>query len=192
MVLDSIGSSRMGGRPVRRLRSAGCQVHFYQSISLYRLHRLNNRTHRELLVVDGSVAFTGGAGVADWWAKAGSRGPVWRDTMTRFEGPIVTALQSVFAENWLEASGEILIGRRHWPRVHAMDATEAMVVKSSPSDRATMSRAAFGDRAIAERLLEDFEGDLAVSDEIREAEWRGRPVIEKLVEPVCWILERQQ
>lgn len=92
VVLDSIGSSRISGAPVRRLRGAGCQVNFYQPVTLYRLHRLNNRTHRELLIVDGAVAFTGGAGVADWWASAGRRGPVWRDTMTRLEGPIVTAV----------------------------------------------------------------------------------------------------
>ena len=60
-------------RPARRLREAGCQVEFYQPITWYRLHRLNNRTHRELLVVDGRVAFTGGAGVADWWLQAGRR-----------------------------------------------------------------------------------------------------------------------
>jgi len=304
VVLDSIGSSRMGGRPAERLRGAGCDVRFYQSIDLYRLHRLNNRTHRELLVVDGSVAFTGGAGIADWWTKSGPRGPVWRDTMARLEGPIVTALQGVFAENWLEASGEILIDERHWPRLHPADSTEAMVVKSSPSDRATVSRAVFQmliegavrevaistpyflpdrslrqaltravqrgvrvrvlvpghhgdqrlvrlasrrmyrelldagirlfeyrpsmmhvkalvvdntwavvgttnidnrsfehndevnvavrDHAIAKRLLHDFEADLAMSDEITALGWRYRPVMEKLVEPVCWILERQQ
>jgi cardiolipin synthase len=304
VLLDSIGSSGMGGAPVGRLRSAGCHVHFYQSISLYRLHRLNNRTHRELLIVDGAVAFNGGAGVADRWAKPIGRALRWRDTMTRLEGPIVTALQGVFAENWLEASGEILIGPRHWPRIHAADSTEAMLVKSSPSDRATASRVvfqmliegaareiaistpyflpdrslrqalaraaqkgvcvrvlvpgrfadqqlvrlasrrmyrelleagirlfeyrptmmhaktlvvdrkwavvgttnidnrsfehndevnvAFRDPAIAERLFQDFEADLAVSDEITRVRWDARPVVEKLVEPVCWIMERQQ
>ena len=304
IVLDSIGSSRMGGAPVRRLRAAGCQVRFYQSVSVYRLHRLNNRTHRELLVVDGRVAFTGGAGVADWWAKSGHRGRPWRDTMAKLEGPIVTALQGVFAENWLACSGEILVGRRHWPRVADADSTEAMLVKSSPSDRATASRlvfqmliegaakeiaistpyflpdrslrqalaratrrgvrvrvlvpgrvsdqrlvrlasrrmydelldagirlfeyrpgmmhakalmvdgawavvgttnidnrsfehndeinVAFRNPAIAERLLQDFEADLAMSDEITLRDWSLRSRVEKLVEPVCWILERQQ
>ena len=304
IVLDSIGSSRMGGAPVRRLRRAGCHVHFYQSISFYRLHRLNNRTHRELLIVDGAVALTGGAGIADWWAAPGRRGPMWRDTMARVEGPMVTALQGVFAENWLECSGEILIGPRQWRRLGDAAGTEAMLVKSSPSDRATASRVvfqmliegaareiavstpyllpdrslrqafaraarrgvrvrvlvpgrfadqrlvrlasrrmyhelldggirlfeyrpammhaktlivdgtwavvgttnidnrsfehndevnvAFRDPAIAERLLQDFEADLAVSDEITSRQWTARPVIERLVEPVCWILERQQ
>jgi cardiolipin synthase len=316
VVLDSIGSSRMGGARVRRLRAAGSRVYFYQSPSLYRLHRLNNRTHRELLIVDGAVAFTGGAGIADRWAIPSRRAPSWRDTMARLEGPIVTALQGVFAENWLECSGEILVGPRHWPQLHAAaqgpcgprgrdaDSTEAMLVKSSPSDRATASRVvfqmliegatrdiaistpyflpdrslrqalvraaqrgvrvrvlvpgrlvdqrmvrlasrrlypelldagirlfeyrpamlhaktlvvdrtwavvgstnidnrsfehndeinvAFRDRKIATRLLQDFKADLALSDEITPREWNARPVVEKLVEPMCWILERQQ
>ena len=126
----------------------------------YRLHRLNNRTHRELLVVDGRVAFTGGAGVADWWLKPSapslrhgsrsvrpaaraSQSTAWRDTMARVEGPIVAALQGVFAENWLECCGEILTAPRHWPTLRPAGPTEAMLVKSSPADRATSSRVVF-------------------------------------------------
>src|SRR4030095_12087369 len=56
IVVAQIGSSRWGGHAARRLREAGCRLEFYQSIRWYRLHRLNNRTHRELLVIDGQVA----------------------------------------------------------------------------------------------------------------------------------------
>jgi cardiolipin synthase len=45
---------------------------------------------------------------------------------------------------------------------------------------------------VATRLLQDFEADVAASDDVRLAEWEARPVFEKLVGPVCWILERQQ
>src|SRR5262249_14042692 len=100
LTLDAVGSFRMGFSPaVRRLRDAGCQVQFYQRMMWYRFHRLNNRTHRELLVIDGRVAFTGGAGVGDQWLKPRGHQPAWRDTMARIEGPIVAALQGVFAEN---------------------------------------------------------------------------------------------
>ena len=139
VVLDAIGSS-LAARTARR---GGCatpaaSVSFYQPMTWYRLHRLNNRTHRELLVVDGRVAFTGGAGVADWWLQADARRPTWRDTMARIEGPIVAALQGVFAENWLECCGEILTSPRHWPALEPAGPAEAMLVKSSPSDRATV------------------------------------------------------
>ncbi len=108
LVLDAIGSSTMRGEPLSRLEAAGCQVCFYQPLTWYRLHRLNNRTHRELLIVDGRVAFTGGAGVADWWLREEDGAPPWRDTMARVDGPLAMALQGVFAENWLECCGEIL------------------------------------------------------------------------------------
>ncbi len=140
VVLDAIGSSAFFAG---RLREAGCQVEFYQPVKWYRLHRINNRTHRELLVIDGRIAFTGGAGIADWWARPHQGKPAWRDTMARIEGPVVASLQGVFAENWLECCGEILTGPRHWPPVVTPGHTAAMLVKSSPSDRATASRVVF-------------------------------------------------
>jgi cardiolipin synthase len=143
VVLDAIGSSGMRGAAVRRLSDAGCKINFYQQMKWYRLHRINNRTHRELLVVDGRIAFTGGAGVADWWLKPHRGAATWRDTMARLEGPIVAALQGVFSENWLECCGEILTSPRHWPALRPEGPTGAMLVKSSPSDRATTSRVVF-------------------------------------------------
>jgi cardiolipin synthase len=143
IVLDSIGSAGLGRARMRRLREAGCRLYFYQPIKWYRIHRINNRTHRELLIVDGRVAFTGGAGVADWWYRGEDRSPAWRDTMVRIEGPIVSALQGTFAENWLATSSEILSSPRDWPWLEPAGSTEAMLVKSSPSDRATTSRVVF-------------------------------------------------
>jgi cardiolipin synthase len=224
--------------------------------------------------------------------------------MARIEGPIVAALQGTFAENWLEGGGEILTGPRHWPEIPHAGPADAMLVKSSPSDRATVSRVVFQmliegavtsvdistpyflpDRAlrralvraarrgarvrvvvpgpvtdqrlvrlasrrmyrellgggvrmfeyrpamthvkalmvdgvwaligttnidnrsfehndevnvafreshVTARLGRDFEADLAASDEITMADWTARPLLEKVVGPVCWILERQQ
>ena len=144
VVVDALGSFNLWGRPLRRLRQAGCRVAAYQSVQWHRLARLNNRTHRELLVVDGRVAFIGGAGVADWWAyPEKKRTKPWRDTMARVEGPIVSALQGVAAENWLECCGEIITGPEYFPPLEPAGDTTAFVIKSSPSDRATASRVAF-------------------------------------------------
>ena len=143
MVLDAIGSFSLRGRPLQQLKDAGCRIHFYRRVQWHALARLNNRTHRELLVLDGRVAFVGGAGVADWWAiPKGSRRP-WRDTMARVEGPVVAALQGVAAENWLECCGEILTGPEYFPDLEPAGDTTAFVVRSSPSDRATVSRVTF-------------------------------------------------
>lgn len=143
IVLDAIGSSGMGRAEVTRLRGAGVRVEFYQQLRWYSLARINNRTHRELLVVDGRIAFTGGAGVADWWSGDDPKQPAWRDTMVRVEGPVVPALQGVLAENWLECCGEILTGDEFFPRPEPAGDVMALVVKSSPSDRATVSRVTF-------------------------------------------------
>lgn len=143
IVVDAIGSFSLWGRPVRRLRKAGCRIESYQRLRWYSLARINNRTHRELLIVDGKVAFVGGAGIADWWAYPGKHPRPWRDTMIRIEGPVVAALQGVNAENWLECCGEILTGVQYFPTLDRAGDTTAFVVKSSPSDRATASRVAF-------------------------------------------------
>ena len=144
IVVDWIGSFSLYGRPVRRLRRAKCRIATYQPFEWHRLSRLNNRTHRELLIVDGKIAFAGGAGIADWWMyRSHRRGRPWRDTMARVEGPIVAALQGVAAENWLECCGQILTGCEHFPNLDPVGTTTAFVVKSSPSDRATASRVAF-------------------------------------------------
>jgi len=148
IVVDAIGSFSLWGRPVRRLRRAGCRIESYQRIRWYSLARINNRTHRELVIVDGRIAFLGGAGIADWWAgparglKKVKRRP-WRDTMARAEGPIVAALQGVAAENWLECCGEILTGPDHFPDLHPAGSSTGFVIRSSPADRATASRVSF-------------------------------------------------
>jgi cardiolipin synthase len=144
IVLDWIGSFSFWGRPLRRLRAATCRVATYQGFEWHRLSRLNNRTHRELMIIDGKVAYIGGAGIADWWSyPSRRRGKPWRDTMARVEGPIVAALQGVAAENWLECCGEILTGSEYFPTLEPVGETTAFVVKSSPADRATASRVAF-------------------------------------------------
>jgi cardiolipin synthase len=273
-------------------------------------------------VVDGRVAFTGGAGIADWWHAPSApsvamrmvgtfgrdrptrRSHAWRDMMVRIEGPVVASLQGVFAENWLECGGEILTSPPLWPALAPAGDIDAMLVKSSPSDRATTSRVVFQmliegarsrvdvttpyflpDRAlrrafvraarrgaevrvivpgaitdqrlvrlasrrmygellaagvrmyeyrpsmihlksllvddawgvigttnmdnrsfehndeinvalrgpeITARLREIFAMDLASSDEVTLEGWRNRPLLEKVVGPIVWILERQQ
>lgn len=143
LVMDAIGSFGAFHASAEPLRRAGCRVEAYQAITWYRLGRLNNRTHRELLVVDGRVAFIGGAGVADWWARPTKGKPIWRDMMARVEGPVVSQIQGVAAENWLECCGEILTGAETYKPRDKADGVSAFALKSSPSDRATVSRVLF-------------------------------------------------
>jgi cardiolipin synthase len=141
--MDAIGSLGNFRYIARRLRPLGANVQIYQRLSWHRLARLNNRTHRELLVIDGQVAFVGGAGVADWWARPLRGKPIWRDMMVRIEGPIVPYIQGIVAENYLECCGEILTGSEIYKPVGRAGDTPALAVKSSPADRATASRVLF-------------------------------------------------
>jgi cardiolipin synthase len=141
IILDAFGSRRLRRHHVGRLIAAGCQVAWHPPARWRRAHRLANSTHREILVVDGRVAFTGGAGISEWWATAYKGRPPWRDTMVRVEGPIVASCQAAFAENWLECRGGILAGDEWFPRLEPRGPMTAMVVRNSPSS--ARSRALF-------------------------------------------------
>jgi len=143
ILMDAIGSFGAYHRVARTLRAAGCRVGLYGRMRWYSLARINNRTHRELLLVDGEVAFVGGAGVADWWRQSHRGKPMWRDMMLRVEGPVVSDIAGVVAENWLESTGEILTGVEIYKPHRRRGDAAAFIVKSSPSDRATASRVLF-------------------------------------------------
>ena len=144
VVLDGIGSFNMWRRDFRALLDAGGRVEWFQPLRWYTFTRWNNRTHRELLIVDGAVAFLGGAGVADHWWKPRRKQPRWRDSMFRVEGQAVLALQSSFVENWLEASGEILTAAEHFPRWEEKSGAASLVIASAPSQaRSTRARMLF-------------------------------------------------
>jgi cardiolipin synthase A/B len=108
VVVDAIGSLRTPRGYFAKLVAAGGRVHRYHPLHLHMLRRWNSRTHRNLLIVDGQIAFIGGAGIADHWCRTDP--PPWRDCAVQVRGPIVTGLQAVFAENWLECAGELLVG----------------------------------------------------------------------------------
>jgi cardiolipin synthase len=133
LVIDAVGSFATWNEYFEPLTSAGGRVEWYHPIRLHTLPRINNRTHRELIIVDGRIGFIGGAGVGDHWLYGRRKSPRWRDTMFRIEGDAVTELQSTFVENWVEASGEVLAGMEYFPLLESAGTSKALVVDSSPS-----------------------------------------------------------
>jgi cardiolipin synthase len=133
VVLDAFGSASVTRAFFGPLLDAGGKVHWYNSPAWYRVTRLDNRTHRELQIVDGQVGFIGGAGIADQWFSGSHGQPRWRDTMVRVEGEAVPNLQATFAENWLAASGELLTGDAYFPEITCSNKTAAMVINSTPT-----------------------------------------------------------
>jgi cardiolipin synthase len=118
VVVDAVGSFRTPRTEFDGLIAAGGRVQRYHPLHWHMLRRWNSRTHRNLLVVDGRVAFIGGAGIADHWSRAEQP---WRDCVVRVTGPIVGGLQGVFVENWLECAGELLVGPESFPSTDAVD-----------------------------------------------------------------------
>jgi cardiolipin synthase A/B len=130
VLLDGFGSLQVPPELVQTLRGAGCWVSIFHPLS--RLGEINRRSHRRILVVDGRIGFTGGAGVGRKWTGHGRREDHWRDTDVRVEGPIVAELQRAFAEHWLEATGVALTGDAYYPALEARGSTAAQVIASSP------------------------------------------------------------
>ena len=141
LVLDALGSFASWDSYFGELTAAGGRVAWYHPLRWQTIARFNNRTHRELIVVDGRVGFIGGAGFADHWLTGRKGRPRWRDTMFRVEGDAVASLQGTFAENWLESTGEVLSGGDFFPLCEATSKASALVVNSSPSaGRSTHAR----------------------------------------------------
>ena len=133
VVIDSLGSFSTREFYFRALIESGGRVERYHPFSLKSLLRMNNRTHRELLIVDGRVGFIGGAGIADQWRYGRPKHRRWRDTMAKFQGDVVSSLQATFAENWCECTGEVLVGSEYWPGDENAGTTCAMVINGSPN-----------------------------------------------------------
>jgi cardiolipin synthase len=184
VVIDAYGSMLTPDHYFSALRAAGGQVKWYQPLRWRTLKRFNNRTHRELIIVDGSVAFIGGAGIAAWWTDGAKGGPPWRDTMVRVDGPLATALQTCFTENWLESSGEVLADVDDFPFASrnpdkALGDADGLVVISTPSAaRATRARILFQVLLAASRKSIDIQSpyflpDRGIMRELIDASKRG-------------------
>jgi cardiolipin synthase A/B len=115
----------------RRMLDAGVRVVRFRPPKPYAVKRLENRTHRKLLIADGRVGMTGGVGIAEEWTGDAQDPDHWRDTHVRVRGPVVRHLQGAFAENWLEATGDALVGDGYLPSLEPIaDGGPMQVVRS--------------------------------------------------------------
>ncbi|NYH16040.1 phosphatidylserine/phosphatidylglycerophosphate/cardiolipin synthase-like enzyme [Paraburkholderia bryophila] len=119
VLLDWVGSSKMDKRYLNLLRDGGAEVIQYHKPHWTGLGRMNDRTHRKLLVIDGRIGFTGGVGIAPEWTGHAQDEKHWRDTHFRVAGPVVGHMQAVFMDNWVKASGNVLHGADYFPKVEA-------------------------------------------------------------------------
>ena len=133
VMIDWAGSIKMEDTLLEQMQAAGVVVHRYRPLHWYNLGRLNNRTHRKLLVVDGRIGFTGGVGIADQWQGDAQDPEHWRDMHFRIEGPVVSQMQAAFNDNWIKTTGEVLNGADYFPPLQPVGTTDAHLFISSPA-----------------------------------------------------------
>jgi cardiolipin synthase A/B len=133
LVYDAMGSYRLTNSFLKPLRDAGAKCVAFLPVGLFRRRtQVNLRNHRKILVVDGRLGFTGGLNIGDEYLGKVPRFGYWRDAHLRVEGPAVSDLQRVFAEDWDFAAGELLKGSTYFPKLKGSGPLTVQVVQSGP------------------------------------------------------------
>ena len=134
VVVDWFGSNKLDADAIKSMQGAGIDIQRYHPIRWYDLDRINNRTHRKLLIVDGRVGFTGGAGIADHWDGNAEDADHWRDSHFKIEGPTVRQLQTAFMDNWMKVRQRVLHSADYFPKLEPVGSVRAQLFMSSPQE----------------------------------------------------------
>ncbi len=134
VLLDWLGAGKIDGKFLSEMKAAGVEVERYHPLHWYNWSRVNNRTHRKLLVVDGRIGFTGGVGIADAWTGKGDDRDHWRDSHFKIEGPAVAQMQAAFGDNWMKTRAAVLFGSAYYPELTQLGRSRAQVFKSSSDE----------------------------------------------------------
>ena len=143
VLLDWVGSSKMDQDLIDLMTDAGVEVERYHPLRWYNLGRLNNRTHRKLLVVDGETGFTGGVGISDDWLGHAEDPEHWRDMHYRVRGPVVNEMQAAFMDNWMKTRALVLHGDDYFPHLEPEGDCFAQMFRSSPGEGSESVRLMF-------------------------------------------------
>lgn len=178
VLVDWVGSIKMDEDLLEKMEKAGVELHKYRPLSWYHLGRVNNRTHRKLLVVDGRVAFTGGVGVADAWSGNAQDAEHWRDVHFRMRGPVVAQVQAAFNDNWMKTTGRVLNGDDYFPALESEGSSPAHLFLASPAGGSESMHLMYllAIAAATERIdlcAAYFVPDALITEELLEARKRG-------------------
>jgi len=134
LLIDAVGSARLDAKALHEMRESGVEIVKFHQVRWYTLGRLNNRTHRKLLVVDGKIGFTGGVGIADKWDGHAQDPDHWRDSHFRLEGAAVGQMQAAFMDHWIAARSLVLHGEDYFPTLDTKGEHWAQTFKSGADD----------------------------------------------------------
>ncbi len=178
VMLDWLGSKKMDPPLLDEMRNAGIEVERYHPLRWYNLGHINNRTHRKVLVIDGTVGFTGGVGIADQWTGHAEDPDHWRDMHFRVDGPVVAQMQTAFLDNWIKTTGRVLHGDAYFPALTACGTHEMHLFMSSPVGGSASMRLMYLTAIAAAEHSIDIEAayfvpDALMSGELIKARKRG-------------------
>ncbi|MBV9332179.1 MAG: hypothetical protein JOZ55_11555, partial [Alphaproteobacteria bacterium] len=135
VVLDAYGAIAAPSEKFSRLKAMGGKVAVFHSLMPlpWTMARDHKRNHRRSIVIDGTIAYTGGIAVADSWLGNARNEREWRDMMFRVHGSMVGRLQGAFADLWAGTTGEVLSGPLFYPPVKDTGTIPYISLASSPS-----------------------------------------------------------
>jgi cardiolipin synthase len=165
LLLDWAGSGKMDAELIGRMEAAGVEVKRYHEPRWFSITRMNHRTHRKILVIDGKVGFTGGVGIADEWTEYGLDPAHWRDTHYRVRGPVVAQMQSAFMDNWLKVQGKVLLGDGYFPELSPAGKSPAQMFISGSDEGGSSVRILYLMAIAAARKSIHLESAYFVPDE---------------------------
>lgn len=166
VIIDWVGGMKMDAELLELMEDAGARVEMYRPLEWYNVSRLNNRTHRKLLIIDGKLGFTGGVGIADVWTGNAEDPEHWRDMHFGVRGPVVSQMQAAFNDNWIKSTGEVLHGETYFPpQAEAGEMDAQMFISSPVGGGATMHLMYLMAIAAAEHSL-DIQASYFVPDEL--------------------------
>jgi|SRR5665213_133791 len=186
LMLDWLGSEKMKSQLVTRMKDAGVEVERYHALHWYSLGKLNNRTHRKVLIVDGKIGFTGGVGIADEWTGHAQDPDHWRDMHFLIEGPVVAQFQSAFLDNWIKTTGRVLNGEMYFPLLAPLGELKMQMFMSSPAGGSESMRLMYLMAITAAVRSIDIEAAYFIPDDLMSRELikaRARGVRIRIVLP---------
>jgi cardiolipin synthase A/B len=170
LMLDWLGSEKITPQLLSEMRDAGVEVERYHRFHWYSLGKLNNRTHRKVLIVDGQIGFTGGVGIADEWSGHAQDPDHWRDMHFLVEGPVVAQMQAAFLDNWVKTTGRVLTGDIYFPPLGPVGALKMHMFISSPTGGSESMRLMYLMAITAAVQSIDIEAAYFIPDELMNRE----------------------
>jgi len=135
VLLDSYGAFPMRKELVDLMKESGVEVVWFRPLSRWKVWKMDNRTHRKILICDEITAFTGGVGIAEEWTGNARNKNEWRETHFRIEGPAIEGVKAAFTENWIEAGNKLNINKEAVSELKSSGSVKIQTVRTSASVR---------------------------------------------------------